>query len=708
MKSIKFNLVPKLTLLFVLSFASFVSLLAQTYTFTTATASGITGPNQTMVDAAYAATSLDGQVTVIGSGIQEWVVPSSGFYTINGSGASGGHVPSAAGGAGRQITVEVFLTAGDVIRILVGQEGGRAAWNYSGYFGYVGGGGGGTFIYNQTTGNPILICGGGGGAGEGDPNFPYIAPGVDASVYTNTSGQDGTSTPGSWDIPGIGGTAGGGGTTGQGGSGGCGFSGNGVMGGYGGFVGTNFLAGGLGGANRDACSSGFTLDIPGGFGGGAGAGVCYAFEAVGGGGGGYSGGGGSNTRVGAGGGGGNFISGTFISTGTNIGHGQVIIIKNCISTSITLDNAVLPDFTDQCSATPAAPTATTSCSIVVNGTPDVTFPITAQGTTLVTWSFDDGFGNTTSQTQNIVITDVTPPIADLATLADVTDECSVSSLTAPTATDNCAGVVTVTNDAILPITTQGTTVVTWSYEDEVGNISTQVQNVVIDDVTPPVADLVTLPDLTACVSINPTPPTATDNCGGTISGTPDVTMPITTGGLTIITWTFDDGGGNTITQTQNVTVSTVEIGITTTGPQMSADAVSATYQWLDCNNAFAEISGATNQSYAPGVSGSYAVEVTEGGCTDTSACTVLDFSGIGELENTLITVYPNPSSNGKFIVVSSDAIKNITLVDQSGRIITVMFDFTSGEVDASGLASGSYVLQIVTETAVLSKTVLIL
>ncbi len=42
----------------------------------------------------------------------------------------------------------------------------------------------------------------------------------------------------------------------------------------------------------------------------------------------------------------------------------------------------------------------------------------------------------------------------------VVDE--VTALTPPTATDNCGGVVTGTNDATLPITAQGTTVVTWT------------------------------------------------------------------------------------------------------------------------------------------------------------------------------------------------------------------------------------------------------
>ncbi len=88
-----------------------------------------------------------------------------------------------------------------------------------------------------------------------------------------------------------------------------------------------------------------------------------------------------------------------------------------------------------------------------------------------------------------MITDTTAPVAHLATLADVRRECEVTALTDPTATDNCGGLVTVTNDATLPITAQGTTVVTWTYADAQGNVSTQTQNVVITDTTAPVATL---------------------------------------------------------------------------------------------------------------------------------------------------------------------------------------------------------------------------
>ena len=223
------------------------------------------------------------------------------------------------------------------------------------------------------------------------------------------------------------------------------------------------------------------------------------------------------------------------------------------------DVATLPDVTVECEVTSlTAPTATDNCSGTVTVTNDATLPITTQGTTVVTWTYDDGNGNTSTQLQNVVINDLTPPVPDVATLPDVNAECEVTSLTAPSASDNCGGTVTVTNDATLPITTQGTTVLTWTYEDDNGNASTQLQNVVINDVTPPVPDVATLPDVTAeCEVTSLTAPTATDNCGGTVTVTNDATLPVTTQGTTVVTWTYEDDNGNTSTQLQNVVINDV-------------------------------------------------------------------------------------------------------------------------------------------------------
>ena len=245
---------------------------------------------------------------------------------------------------------------------------------------------------------------------------------------------------------------------------------------------------------------------------------------------------------------------------------QDVIIDDV--TAPVADTASLADITAECSvASLTPPTATDNCEGTITGTTTTTFPITTQGTTVVTWTYDDGNGNTSTQTQDVIIDDVTAPVADTAPLADITAECSVASLTPPTATDNCEGTITGTTTTTFPITTQGTTVVTWTYDDGNGNTSTQTQDVIIDDVTVPVADTAPLADITAeCSVASLTPPTATDNCEGTITGTTTTTFPITTQGTTVVTWIYDDGNGNTSTQTQNVIIDDITAPVVTNCP----------------------------------------------------------------------------------------------------------------------------------------------
>ncbi|MEQ9219656.1 MAG: GLUG motif-containing protein, partial [Cyclobacteriaceae bacterium] len=216
----------------------------------------------------------------------------------------------------------------------------------------------------------------------------------------------------------------------------------------------------------------------------------------------------------------------------------------------------LADLIGECSIEePAAPKAITSCGLEVDGIADIIFPIDDQGTTMITWTYEDAFGNQSTQEQKIIITDMTAPTPDEVSLPDLTGECSIAEPTAPVATDNCGESITGVADMTFPITTQGTTVITWSFEDQQGNISTQTQNAIIDDTTDPIPDVATLPDLNGfCEVLAPTSPTATDNCEGAIEGQANVTFPVTAAGTTVITWTYDDGNGNMATQTQNVII----------------------------------------------------------------------------------------------------------------------------------------------------------
>ncbi|SHK10455.1 Por secretion system C-terminal sorting domain-containing protein, partial [Reichenbachiella agariperforans] len=107
------------------------------------------------------------------------------------------------------------------------------------------------------------------------------------------------------------------------------------------------------------------------------------------------------------------------------------------------------------------------------------FPITAS--TTVTWTFSDDSGNLTTQTQEVVISDTTAPVADATTLTTVNGECSITAadLTVPTATDNCSGAINATTDVTFPIT--ASTTVTWTFTDESGNSHTQTQEVVVTE-----------------------------------------------------------------------------------------------------------------------------------------------------------------------------------------------------------------------------------
>ncbi|MFK5958265.1 MAG: tandem-95 repeat protein, partial [Lutibacter sp.] len=231
---------------------------------------------------------------------------------------------------------------------------------------------------------------------------------------------------------------------------------------------------------------------------------------------------------------------------------QTVIVADV--TAPVADIATLSDATGECSASVTAPTATDNCEGTITGTTTDPTSYSVQGTYTITWTYDDGNGNTSNQTQTVIVADTTAPVADIATLSDVTAQCSITSLTAPTATDNCS-TVTVTNDASLPINTQGTTKVTWTYTDVVGNTSTQTQNVVITDTTAPVADALSLTDVTAqCEVISLTPPTATDNCS-IVTVINDATLPITAQGTTTVTWAYTDVVGNISTQKQNVVIT---------------------------------------------------------------------------------------------------------------------------------------------------------
>jgi uncharacterized repeat protein (TIGR01451 family) len=118
------------------------------------------------------------------------------------------------------------------------------------------------------------------------------------------------------------------------------------------------------------------------------------------------------------------------------------------------------------------------------------FPV---GTTIVTYTADDGHGHTKNAFQSVTVTDNTPPVISVPANINVNapaNSCSVNvNPGTATATDNCPG-VTVTGtrsdsqalNAPYPV---GTTTITWKATDAHGNITTGTQTVKVNDATPP-------------------------------------------------------------------------------------------------------------------------------------------------------------------------------------------------------------------------------
>ena len=307
-----------------------------TFTFTPIGATGANGPTTL---AGYG-TSYPGYGTAyaltLTGGIQYWTVPITRSYTLIVAGAGNQKQWLGDGGTanynylvyGAVVTVTLSLTAGHVLRILVGQQGTQTVGLFS-----RGGGNGGTFVYNQTTSALLVVGGGGGGSGSdtgqtgssgggngtaGSPWLDGTGRGYNGNTSNSGNGIAGRHSQGG--AAGTGGNGGGGNTQGYGGQGGGGYSGNGLVNTANGESATaalSFLNGGTGGGNGNG---------PGGFGGGASAGTAGGAGA--GGGGGYSGGGGgANLGNGEGGGGGgswSTVAWSSIAT-ANLGMGYATI-----------------------------------------------------------------------------------------------------------------------------------------------------------------------------------------------------------------------------------------------------------------------------------------------------------------------------------------------------------------------------------------------
>ncbi|MFN3529759.1 MAG: LamG-like jellyroll fold domain-containing protein [Bacteroidia bacterium] len=142
--------------------------------------------------------------------------------------------------------------------------------------------------------------------------------------------------------------------------------------------------------------------------------------------------------------------------------------------------------------------------------------------------------------------------------------------------------------------------------------------------------------------------------------------------------------------------------IINTSVQQNRDTLVATnllataWRWLDCNNNFSPINGANAAEFIAQANGSYAVEITQINCKDTSNCVQVSTVGLSETSGIPeLRLYPNPANKWLHLYLSTEISGNIHIHDVQGRLIKRMILLNQVPIlDISDLTPGVYILSI--------------
>lgn len=164
------------------------------------------------------------------------------------------------------------------------------------------------------------------------------------------------------------------------------------------------------------------------------------------------------------------------------------------------------------------------------------------------------------------------------------------------------------------------------------------------------------------------------------------------------TTTLTNSQGCDSVVTLDLTINTVNTGISFLNfVTLNASQAGASYQWLDCNNGYAQVAGATSQTFAPTANGSYACEVIYNGCVDTTDCRTISMVGIEE--NTFqagLILHPNPTDGNIHMELGNeyDWI-DVKLFAANGTLVQIIRKEHVNQFDLFiDTAPGMYVLEV--------------
>jgi hypothetical protein len=224
---------------------------------------------------------------------------------------------------------------------------------------------------------------------------------------------------------------------------------------------------------------------------------------------------------------------------------------------------VLADVTGECSAIAVAPLAIDNFAGSVTGTTTDPLTYTAQGSYVIHWSFDDGNGNVSTTTQNVIVKDVTAPTVVTQNITVQLNASGAASITAAQinngSTDNCGIATYALDKTAFDCSKTGSNTVTLTVTDIHGNAaSAQATVTVLDTIKPKaIAQNLTIQlNAAGTASITPAQINAGsyDNCSIATYALSRSTFDCSNYGANIVTLTVTDPSGNQSAATATVTV----------------------------------------------------------------------------------------------------------------------------------------------------------
>ncbi|MER2999332.1 SprB repeat-containing protein, partial [Pontibacter populi] len=160
--------------------------------------------------------------------------------------------------------------------------------------------------------------------------------------------------------------------------------------------------------------------------------------------------------------------------------------------TMTIHYETLADVKGECTATvTTVPVANDNCAGAVTGTTTDPLTYSTQGTHVITWKFDDGNGNVSTASQNVIIQDINAPTALAKNITVQLDATGAATIT-PAMVDNgssdaCSDVTLSLSKTAFDCSNVGANTVTLTVTDKNGNKATVDATVTVADNIAPVA-----------------------------------------------------------------------------------------------------------------------------------------------------------------------------------------------------------------------------